>query len=75
MKIFQEERLKLMSEQKVHRSSSNQMARVRPSSVQQSEDKLEKNKLKLALGKINILADGSIAVSEEDRIASIYKLF
>lgn len=64
-----------MSEQKLHRSGSQQMARVRPMSVQQTEDKLEKNKLKHALGKINILADGSIAVTEEERIASIYKFF
>lgn len=55
-KVFHEERLKLMSEQKLHRSGSQQITRVRPTSVQQSEEKLERSKLKLALGKINVLA-------------------
>jgi hypothetical protein len=64
MKLFQEERYKLMSERKLHRNSSQQMTRVRPTSVGQTEDKMERNKLKHALGKINILADGNIDVSE-----------
>lgn len=62
--MFHEERIKLMSEQKLHRNSTSQhMTRVRPTSVQQTEDKFERNKLKHALGKINILADGNMTAN------------
>jgi hypothetical protein len=57
MKIFQDERMKLMSEQQLHRNnSSQQFARTRPVSVERTIEKTEKNKLKHALGKVNILA-------------------
>lgn len=64
-----------MSEQKLHRTSSQQLTRARPTSVHQSEDKLEKAKLKHALGKINVLAEGSLSVNEEERISSIHRFF
>lgn len=50
-----------MTEHKLKRNSSQPK---RPLSVEQTEDKIERNKLKLALGKVNILADASVEMSE-----------
>ena len=37
-----------------------------------SEDKNEKHRLKHALGKVNLLANGGLDVEEEDRIKAIH---
>ena len=52
---------------------SHQMARPKYQSTEQPiEDKAEKQKLKHALGKINLLTEEGIQVEDEERIRAIY---
>ena len=52
-----------MTDHKLRRSNSNRLTRVKMQSADQGEDKVENYKLKHALGRINVLADGSILMN------------
>ena len=61
MKMFQDERIKLMTDYKLKRSHSNKIStRAKMQSAEQGEQKIENYKLKHALGRINVLADGTL---------------
>lgn len=61
LKIFQEDRTKLMTENRLRRGgSSQQLSRPKNQWAESSsDDRLEKQRLKHCLGKINLLAEGA----------------
>jgi hypothetical protein len=64
LKMFNDDRAKLMTEQRLRRGVSQQLPRARYQSTE-GDDRVEKQKLKHALGKVNILADGALQVPDE----------
>jgi hypothetical protein len=71
--MVQEERAKLMTDHKLRRNNSQQMSREGRRSSMEGEGRAERGKLKVALGRVNVLAEG-VQVGEEERVEAIHRL-
>lgn len=71
--LMTEKRMRRGMSQQIARGNSHQTGRLQQyQSVGNSEDRQMKQQLKHTLGKVNLLASGDVVVNEEEKVRSIY---